>query len=57
MAVGGLTRGWGFEQSTNLTWLLSTPACGEVNKAMREVTGIHDTKEAVVHKDRSAAIG
>ena len=54
-AVGGLTRGRGFEQSTSLIWLLSTPACGEVNRAMREVTGLQDIKEAVVHKDKSAA--
>ena len=53
--VGGLTRGRGFEQSTHLTWLLSTPACGEVNRAMREVDGIQDVDETVVHKDRSAA--
>ncbi len=28
-AVGGLTRGRGFEQSASLLWLLSTPACAE----------------------------
>lgn len=54
-AVGGLTRGRGFEQSTSLIWLLSSPACGEVNRAIREVTSLQDIKEAEVHKDRSAA--
>ena len=54
-AVGGLTRGRGFEQSTRLIWLLSTPACAEANRAMREVTGLQDTSDADVHKDRSAA--
>ena len=54
-AVGGLTRGRGFEQSTSLIWLLSTPACAEVNRTMREVTGLQDTNDAEVHKDRSAA--
>lgn len=54
-AVGGLTRGRGFEQSTSLIWVLSTPACGEVNRAMTEVTGLQDIKEEEVHKDRSAA--
>lgn len=54
-AVGGLTRGREFEQSTSLIWLMSTPACGEVNRAMGEVTGLQDIKEAVVHKDRTAA--
>ena len=54
-AVGGLTRGRGFEESTSLMWLLSTPACGEVNRAMREVTGIEDMHKTEIHKDRSAA--
>lgn len=54
-AVGGLTRGRGFEESTSLIWLLSTPACGEVNRAMREVTSLQDIKEEKIHKDRSAA--
>ena len=38
-SVGGLTRGRGFEESTSLIWLLSMPACGEVHKAMQEVSG------------------
>ena len=54
-AVGGLTRGRGFEQSTSVVWLLSTPACAEVNRAMREVTSLHDNSVQNVHKDRSAA--
>ena len=35
--------------------LLSSPACGEVNRAMREVTSLQDIKETDIHKDRSAA--
>lgn len=54
-AVGGLTRGRGFEQTTSLIWLMSSPACAEINRAMTEVTGLQDVKETVVHKDRSAA--
>ena len=56
-AVGGLTRGRGFDQTTSLVWLLSTPACAEVNRAMRDVTGLQDTNtsDEEVHKDRSAA--
>ena len=53
-AVGGLA-GRGFEQSTNLTRFLFTSACGEVNRALRDMTGLQDITEAEVHKDRSAA--
>ena len=54
-AVGGLTRGRGFEQSTSLIWLLSTPACAEVNKAMRELANLQETTDTAIHKDLSAA--
>ena len=56
-AVGGLTRGPGFDQTTSLVWLLYTPACAEVNRAMRYVTGLQDTNtsDEEAHKDRSAA--
>ena len=56
-AIGGLTRGRGFDQTTSLVWLLSTPACAEVNRAMRDVTDLQDTNtsDEEVHKDRSAA--
>jgi len=35
--------------------MLSPPACAEVNRAIREVTGLQDTSDAEVNKDRSAA--
>ena len=56
-AVGGLTRGRGFDQTTSLVWLLSTPACAEVNRVIRDVTDLQDTNtsDEEVHKDRSAA--
>ena len=37
-SADGLTRGRGFEELTSLMWLLSVPACGEVHKALKEVT-------------------
>ena len=51
-SVGGLTRGRGYEESTRLTWLLSMPVCGEVNKAIQEVSGL-STDNAAIHKDLS----
>ena len=36
-------------------WLLYMPACGEVHKALKEVTGLTSTDEEVVHKDLSQA--
>lgn len=48
-SVGGLTRGRGFDDSTSLTWLLCMPACGEVYKAMQEVTGF--SCNIATHKD------
>ncbi|XP_063607207.1 uncharacterized protein LOC134781852 [Penaeus indicus] len=37
---GGLTRGRGMTERQRLTWLLSMPACGEVNRALQELTGV-----------------
>ena len=50
-SVGGLTRGRGFDENTSLVWLLSMPACGEVNKALDELTG--KSSDALEHKDLS----
>lgn len=36
---GGLTRGKGMTELQRVTWLLSMPACAEVNNAMQDVTG------------------
>ena len=37
---GGLTRGQGMNEQQRLVWLLSMPACAEVNRAMQELTGV-----------------
>ena len=37
---GGLTRGRGMTEQQRLIWLLSMPACAEVNRAMQELTGV-----------------
>ena len=37
---GGLTRGRGMTGSQRLMWLLSMPACTEVNRPMLELTGV-----------------
>ena len=37
---GGLTRGRGMTEQQRLTWLLSKPACADVNCAMQELTGV-----------------
>ena len=36
----GLTRGRGMTKQQRLTWLLSMPACAEINKTMQELTGV-----------------
>ena len=38
---GGLTRGRGMTEQQRLIWLLSMPACADVNKAMQELTGVN----------------
>ena len=38
---GGLTRGRGMTEQQHLMWLLSMPACAEVNQAMQELTGVN----------------
>ena len=40
---GGLTRGRGMTKNQCLLWLLSRPACAEVNQAMQElmITGVN----------------
>ena len=37
-AVGYITRGRGMTEHQRLVWLLSTPACAEINQAMQELT-------------------
>ena len=49
---GGLTRGRGMSESERLVWLLSMPACAEINSSMQLVTGVaFSTSEQ--HKDTS----
>ena len=51
---GGLTRGRGMTENQCLLWLLSRPACAEVNQAMQELTGVnYNTGEQ--NKDMTAA--
>ena len=51
---GGLTRGRGMTEQQRLTWLLSMPACAEVNKAMQELTEVnYNTREQ--NKDMTRA--
>lgn len=38
---GGLTRGRGMTEQQHLIWLLSMPACAEVNNAMQQLTGVN----------------
>ncbi|EDO33944.1 predicted protein [Nematostella vectensis] len=37
---GGLTRGKGLTETQRLVWLMSMPACAEVNDAMQSLTGV-----------------
>ncbi|KAL8580054.1 hypothetical protein ACOMHN_065103 [Nucella lapillus] len=51
---GGLTRGSGMGETERLVWLLSMPACAEVNISMQLVTGL-SFATSKQHKDASAA--
>ena len=49
---GGLTRGRGMTENQRTVWLLSTPACSQVNHAMQQVSGVfYDGSEQ--HKEVS----
>lgn len=50
--TGGLTRGRGMNEQQRLIWVLSTPACAEVNSAMQEFTGVNYTTSDQ-HKENS----
>ena len=49
-ATGGLTRGRGMTESQRTRWLLSMPACAEVNSAIQELTDNYFTTSEQ-HKD------
>ncbi len=51
---GGLTRGRGMSEIQRAVWLLSTPACAEINRAMQEFTGVTYIASEQ-HKDSSPA--
>jgi len=40
ISTGGVTRGRGMSESTRGQWLLSMPACGDINNAMQELTNM-----------------
>ncbi|GFR89867.1 hypothetical protein ElyMa_002553600 [Elysia marginata] len=42
-SAGGLTRVCGFEVSSRTQWLLSMPACSEINCAVQELTDAHNS--------------
>ena len=51
---GGLTRGKGFTETQRLVWVLSMPACANINNAMQSFTGVsYETSDQ--HKDLSKA--
>lgn len=51
---GGLTRGRGMSETQPLVWLLSMPACADVNNAMQNLTGVrYHTSEQ--HEDTTQA--
>ena len=52
--TGGLTRGRGMNESQRVTWLLSTPACVDINEALQKFTSV-EFKTSDQHKDCSAA--
>ena len=52
--TGGLTRGRGMGELQSAQWVLSMPACSEVNGAMQEFTGSNYVKSNQ-HKDVSEA--
>ena len=52
--TGGLTTGRGLNESQQLIWLMSTPACANINLAMQQLTGVNYlTSEQ--HKDVTKA--
>ena len=64
---GGLTRGTGFGERQRLVWLLSMPACPEINSAMQTLSGVtvttseqHKetgaTRQALDHKDTQTLV-
>ena len=51
---GGHTQGRGMTKNQPLLWLLSRPACAEVNQAMQELSGVN-YNPGKQNKDMTAA--
>ncbi|XP_071165969.1 uncharacterized protein [Mytilus edulis] len=52
--AGGLTRGRGMTESQRSLWLMSMPACAEINQAMQDLSGVgYFSSEQ--HKDETHA--
>ena len=49
-SAGGMTRGRGMTESQRALWLLSMPACAEINDSMQEFTG-QKTEASDQHKE------
>ena len=48
--TGGLPRGMGFSETQRLLWVLSMPACAEINSSMQQLTNVkYSTSEQ--HKE------
>ena len=50
--TGGLTRGMGMGETQRTPWLLSMPACAEMNAAMQDFTQIN-YKTSAQYKEMS----
>ncbi|WAR19746.1 hypothetical protein MAR_001584 [Mya arenaria] len=50
--VGGLTRGSGMDEAQRAQWILSRPACSEINYKMQELTG-QKCESSEQHKESS----
>ena len=54
--TGGLTRGRGMDESQQASWLLSMPACAEINVAMQNLTEMSFSKLKRDEKDAKAVL-
>ena len=52
--TGGLTRGRGMSETQRLVWLMSMPACADINNSMQNLTGT-DFLKSEQHKDTTTA--
>ena len=52
--TGGLTRGRGMSETQHLVWLMSMPACADINNSMQNLTGTNFLMSEQ-HKDTTKA--